>query len=79
MKILENSWKDEKGLPPWRGYSSLLLHGEEEMELGVRGKKKKKKKDTEESGEVAFQPDPTILALTVLLLKLGIWCNSGPP
>jgi len=44
------------------------------MELGVRGKKKKKKKkkDTEESGEVAFQPDPTILALTVLLLKLGI-------
>jgi len=36
------------------------------MELGVRGETKKK--DTEESGEVPFQPDSTILAPTVLSL-----------
>jgi hypothetical protein len=40
------------------------------MELGVRGETKKK--DTEESGEVPFQPDSTILALIVLSLKLSI-------
>jgi hypothetical protein len=60
-----------------------MAHGcsmaRKKMELGVRGGMKKKKKDTEESGEVAFQPDPTLLALTVLSLRLRILCDSSPP